>query len=149
MVRSRRQTRFALVGGALAIALAACTTCPTTTTISEGVAVVRLSSPVPTTIPLGTVLVEDYDWNVPESPQIDMWGHGDWNSPEFTIMWPPWMIEQQGATKITIHRADGTHLARPMTVDRLFAVAESGTFWLEVESFGPWTLWITEGASKK
>ena len=129
--------------------LAACTTCPPTTTISEGVAVVRLSSPLPittTTVPLGTVLIEDYDWDIPESPQIDMWGHGNWDSSEFTIMWPPWMIEQQGTAKITIHRADGTHLARPIIASRLHAVAESGTFWLEVESLGAWTIWITEGA---
>ena len=126
------------------------TACATTQTVGDGVAVVQLPSPLPTTtIPLGTVLLEDYIWIVPEAPQIDMWGHGNWNSPEFTIMYPPWMIERTGTTKIVIHRANGTHLARPVTVDRQFAVAESGTFWLEIESFSHWTVDITEGAYER
>lgn len=125
------------------------TACATTQTVGDGVAVVQLSSPLPaTTIPLGTVLLEDYIWIVPEAPQIDMWGHGNWDSPEFTIMYPPWLIEQTGTTKITIHRTNGTHLARPV-IDQRFAIAEGGTFWLEIESYGSWGLHITEGSIAK
>ena len=116
------------------VAVAATTTVTTTTT---------------TTVPiLLTTPVEQYDWAVEEAPQLTMQGYNNWNSPSFTITYPPWMIEPGGIDRIVVHRDDGTKLARQLTEHDRFAVAEAGTFWLEIHARGPWELWITEGASE-
>jgi len=104
------------------------------------------STTTTTTLPILLADVEGYDWVIEEAPQLTMRGHNNWDSPSFTITYPPWMIELEGVDRIVIHRDNGTRLARQLVTNDRFAIAEAGTFWLEIHAYGPWYIWITEGA---
>ena len=110
------------------------------------VAVATTSTTTTTIAPIILAEVESYNWIIEEAPQLTMRGHNNWDSPPFTITYPPWMIDLKGVDRIVVHRDNETKLARQLTENDRFAVAEAGTFWLEIHAYGPWTIEITEGA---